>query len=208
MTRRGFFSLLVVDLVGLHGVVHVLHGDPVHQDFLLHPLLSLCLHRHRSLHAPGQPVLFILDHLETLKGEDSRHVLHPGDGHQPVVAQPGVGVLVVSRTRPRLGGAESLGLRVPSHLSELASRVVTFADTEGGEPEPVREDAPALVAGVEGEQSLEPVLLLTPAAGPAEHLVVLSPADLHVDVLLEGVEVEEGEGVVPGVVGPVGGRDA
>ena len=96
----------------------------------------------------------------------------------------------------------------PPHLSELTSRVVTFADTEGGEPEPVREDAPALIAGVEGEQSLEPVLLLTPAAWPAEHLVVLGPADLHVDVLLEGVEVEEGQGVVPGVVGPVGGRDA
>ncbi len=54
---------------------------------------------------------------------------------------------------------------------------------------------------------MEAVLLLALAAGAAHHLLVLELAGLHVYVLLERVEVEQGEDLVAGVVGPVGGED-
>ena len=44
-----------------------------------------------------------------------------------------------------------------------------------GEPEPVAEDAPALVARVEGEEAVEAVLLLAPAALAAHHLLLGEP---------------------------------
>ena len=44
-----------------------------------------------------------------------------------------------------------------------------------GEPEPVAEDAPALVARVEGEEAVEAVLLLAPAALAAHHLLLGKP---------------------------------
>ena len=46
-----------------------------------------------------------------------------------------------------------------------------------------------------------------PAAWAAQHFIILGLAYLHVNVLLKRIEVEEGQGVVPGVVGPVGGSD-
>ena len=52
------------------------------------------------------------------------------------------------------------------------------------------------------------IFFMLPAAWSAEHLLVLSFADFHVDVLFKWVEVQQGEGVIPGVGGPVGSRDA
>ena len=50
-----------------------------------------------------------------------------------------------------------------------------LTDAIGREPEPVAEDAPALVAGVEGQESMEPILLLAAAAAAAKHLLLLVP---------------------------------
>ena len=44
-----------------------------------------------------------------------------------------------------------------------------------GEPEPVAEDASALVARIEGKEAVEAVLLLTPAALTAHHLLLREP---------------------------------
>ena len=44
-----------------------------------------------------------------------------------------------------------------------------------GEPEPVAKDAPTLVAGVEGEEAVEAVLLLAAAAFAAHHLFLRKP---------------------------------
>jgi len=43
-----------------------------------------------------------------------------------------------------------------------------------------------------GQQSVEAVLLFTSASIAAEHLLELVGALLPVDVLLEGIEIEEG----------------
>ena len=49
-----------------------------------------------------------------------------------------------------------------------------------GEPEPVAENAPALVARVEGEEAVEAVLLLASAAFSTHHLLLREPGNkLH-----------------------------
>ena len=58
-------------------------------------------------------------------------------------------------------------------LFELPCGRVALADAEGGEAEPVREDAAALVVGVEGQEAVEAILLLAPAARPTQHFRVL-----------------------------------
>ena len=51
----------------------------------------------------------------------------------------------------------------------------------------------ALIGRVKGEQTVDPELLLASAAPPAQALLLIRQADLHVDVLLERVEVEQGQ---------------
>jgi len=101
-----------------------------------------------------------------------------------------------------------MGLWISCQLLELPCRVVALTDAEWGKSEPVWEYSSALICGVKCQQPVQSVLLLTPAAWSAEHLLVLSFADFHVDVLFKWVEVQQGEGVIPGVGGPVGSRDA
>ena len=50
-----------------------------------------------------------------------------------------------------------------------------LTDAVGRKPEPVTEDAPALVAGVKGQKTMKPILLLTTAAAAAQHLLLLVP---------------------------------
>ena len=50
-----------------------------------------------------------------------------------------------------------------------------LTDTVGRESEPVAEDSPTLVVGVERQEAVEAVLLLATAASPAEHLLFLKP---------------------------------
>ena len=51
----------------------------------------------------------------------------------------------------------------------------TLTDAVRREPEPVAEDAPALVVRVERQQTVEAVLLLATAPASAQHLLLLVP---------------------------------
>jgi len=51
---------------------------------------------------------------------------------------------------------------------------------------------------------VQSVLLLAPASIPAEHLLELVGALLPVDILLEGIQVEQGQHFASGVVCPEG----
>lgn len=54
---------------------------------------------------------------------------------------------------------------------------------------------------------MKPVLLLTATAIATEHLFELVRAFLPVYVLLEGVEIQQGQHLATRVVGPKGGHD-
>lgn len=108
-------------------------------------------------------------------------------------------------------GTAGLRLRCLSRRSgasaghpKFVGDVIAFADAARGEPEPVREYATALVVRVVGQEAVQSVLLLTSAAVPAIHLLVFVGALFPVHVLLEGVQVEQGEHLSASVVGPEG----
>lgn len=96
----------------------------------------------------------------------------------------------------------AVGSRTPRGGPELHWDVVALADAAGGEAEPVGEDATALVVRIVGQESVEAVLLLTATPIPAEHLLKLVGALLPVHVLFKGIQVEEGQDLTAGVVGP------
>ncbi len=71
------------------------------------------------------------------------------------------------------------------------------------EPKPIAENSPTLVIGIECQKSMEPILLLATTTASTHHLLRFELAGLHVNVLLERVQVEQGQDLIPSVVGPI-----
>jgi len=85
-----------------------------------------------------------------------------------------LGIAVVSRAWAKamtgLNSWAEVRLLWVSRSLEHLSGTVALAETEGGEAEPVGKDSSAFIVGVKGQQTVEAVLLLTPAAWSAETL--------------------------------------
>lgn len=73
----------------------------------------------------------------------------------------------------------------PRSDPQVVWQVVATAHATRREFEPIRENAATVVGRVVGEQPVQTVLLLAPAALAAEHLLVLEPALQHTRVIMQ-----------------------
>lgn len=91
--------------------------------------------------------------------------------------------------------------------SVIQWNIVALADATGRESEPIGEDTATLIMRIVGEQAMQSELLFASTTITAPHLLEFVGALFPVDVLLERIEVQQGQYLATCVVRPEWGND-